>query len=176
MSFINIFEQILDCTNVVADLNVDVCIIFGRQIDIVQYHPTIVQFNAMNQKCVPRISASINRISVYIHHRLGLELTWIFFFAFAFFHAWGIWKRSSTWTMHHASSNRLVGQPGCLWIRKLSTDHAVYIFDYVWLEVFGKEYENMCMRQPTLLKFNDIDSHNRASQNMFLMNVIDQLL
>jgi len=25
MSFINVLEQILDCTNVVADLNVDVC-------------------------------------------------------------------------------------------------------------------------------------------------------
>ncbi len=32
------------------------------------------------------------------------------------------------------------------------------------------------MRQPTLLKFNNIDSHNRASQNMLLVNVIDQLL
>ncbi len=32
------------------------------------------------------------------------------------------------------------------------------------------------MRQPTLLKLNDIDSRNRASQNMFLVNVIDQLL
>ncbi len=32
------------------------------------------------------------------------------------------------------------------------------------------------MRQPALLKFNDIDSRNRASQNMLLMNVIDQLL
>jgi len=32
------------------------------------------------------------------------------------------------------------------------------------------------MRQPTLLKFNDIDSRNRASQNMFFVNVIDQLL
>jgi hypothetical protein len=32
------------------------------------------------------------------------------------------------------------------------------------------------MRQPTLLKFNDIDSRNRASQNMPLVNVIDQLL
>ncbi len=26
------------------------------------------------------------------------------------------------------------------------------------------------------LKLNDIDSHNRASQNILLMNVIDQLL
>ncbi len=32
------------------------------------------------------------------------------------------------------------------------------------------------MRQPTLLKLNDIDSRNHASQNMVLMNVIDQLL
>ncbi len=32
------------------------------------------------------------------------------------------------------------------------------------------------MRQPTLLKFNDIDSCNRASHNMLLVNVIDQLL
>jgi hypothetical protein len=32
------------------------------------------------------------------------------------------------------------------------------------------------MRQPTLLKFNDINSCNRASQNMVLVNVIDQLL
>ncbi len=32
------------------------------------------------------------------------------------------------------------------------------------------------MRQPTLLKLNDIDSRNRASQNMILVNVIDQLL
>ncbi len=31
------------------------------------------------------------------------------------------------------------------------------------------------MRQPTLLKFNDIDSRNRASQNMLLMNIVDQL-
>jgi hypothetical protein len=45
----------------------------------------------------------------------------------------------------------------------------------VWLVVFGKENENVCMRQPTLLKLNDIDSCNRASQNMLLMNVIDQL-
>jgi len=33
----------------------------------------------MNQKCAPCISTSINRISVYIYHRLGLELAWIFF-------------------------------------------------------------------------------------------------
>ncbi len=32
------------------------------------------------------------------------------------------------------------------------------------------------MRQPTLLKLNDIDSRNCVSQNMLLMNVIDQLL
>ncbi len=32
------------------------------------------------------------------------------------------------------------------------------------------------MRQPTLLKLNDIDSYNRASKNMLLVNVIDQLL
>jgi hypothetical protein len=50
----------------------------------------------------------------------------------------------------------------------------VYIFNRVWLVVFGKEDENVCMRQPTFLKFNDIDSRNRASQNMFLVNVIDR--
>jgi len=50
----------------------------------------------------------------------------------------------------------------------------VYIFDRVWLAVFGKEDENVCMRQPMLLKFNDIDSHNHASQNMLLVNIIDQ--
>ncbi len=146
MSFINVLEQIFDCTNVVADFNVDVRIVFGWQIDIMWYHPTIVQFNAMNQKCAPFIFASTNRISIYIRHRLRLELAWIFFFAFAFFHAWGIWKRSSTWTMHHASGNRLVGQPVCFWIRKFCIDHAVYIFDRVWLVVFGKEDENVCMR------------------------------
>ncbi len=162
--------------NVIADLNIDVRIVFGRQINIVRYHPMIVQFNAMNQKCAPRIFASINRIFIYIRHCLELELAWIFFFAFAFFHAWGIWKRSSTWTMHHASGNRLVGQPICLWIRKLSTDHVVYILDHVWLVIFGKEDENVCIRQAMFLKFNDIDSHNRASQNMLLMNVIDQLV
>ncbi len=116
MSFVNVLEQILDCTNVVADLNIDVRIIFGQQIDIVRYHPTIVQFNTMNQNCVPCIFASINRISIYIRHHLGLELAWILFFTLAIFHAWGIWKRSSTWTMHHASNNRLMGQPICLWI------------------------------------------------------------
>ncbi len=87
-SFINVFEQILDCTNVVADLNIDVCIVFGWQIDIVRYHPTIVQFNAMNQKCVPHISTLINRISVYIRHCLELEFVWILLSTFAFFHAW----------------------------------------------------------------------------------------
>jgi hypothetical protein len=145
MSFINVLEQILDYTNVVTDLNIDVCIIFGRQINIVRYHPTIVQFNAMNQKCVPHISTLINRISVYIRHRLRLELAWILFFAFAFFHAWGIWKRSFTWTMHHASSNHLVSQPVCFWIRKFSTDHVVYILDRVWLSIFDKEDENVCI-------------------------------
>jgi len=129
----------------------------------------------MNQKCVPRIFASINRISVYIRHCLGLELAWILLFAFAFFHAWGIWKCNSTWTMHHAFSNRLVGQPVCLWIRKFRTNHAIYIFDRVWLVAFSKEDENVCMRQPTLLKFNDIDSRNCVSQNMLFVNVIDQL-
>jgi hypothetical protein len=109
MSFVNVLEQILDYTNVVADLNVDVRIIFGQQIDIVWYHPTIIQFNAMNQNYAPRISTSIYRI--YIHHHLRLELAWILFFAFAIFHAWGIWKRSSTWTMHHAFGNRFMGQP-----------------------------------------------------------------
>jgi len=78
--------------------------------------------------------------------------------------------------MHHASGNHLVGQPICLWIQKFNTDHAVYILDRVWLAIFDKEDENVCMRQPTFLKFNDIDSCNRASQNMFLVNVIDQLL
>jgi hypothetical protein len=73
-----------------CDINVDVHMVFGQQIDIMRYHPTIVQFNAMNQKCAPRICVSINRISVYIRHHLGLELAWILFFAFAFFHAWGI--------------------------------------------------------------------------------------
>jgi hypothetical protein len=42
--------------------------------------------------------------------------------------------------------------------------------------IFGKENEIVCMWQPTLLKFNDIDSRNRASQNMLLVNVIDQFL
>jgi hypothetical protein len=164
--------------NVIANLNVDVRIVFGRQIDIVRYHPTIVQFNAMNQNCAARISTSINRISVYIRHRLGLELAWILFFTFAIFHAWVIWKRISTWTMHHAYGNHLMGQPVCfwIWIQKFSTDHAIYIFDRVWLAVFGKEDENVCMRQPMFLKLNDIDSHNRVSQNMLLVNVIDQLL
>ncbi len=151
-------------------------IVFGRQIDIVQYHPTIVQFKAMNQNCAPRISMLINRISIYIRHYLGLELAWILFFAFAIFHAWGIWKCSSTWTMHHASGNRLVGQPVCLWIQKFSIDHVVYILDRVWLAVLDKEDKNVCMWQPTLLKLNDIDFCNRASQNMLLMNVIDQFL
>ncbi len=64
MSFINVLEQILDCMNVITDLNIDVRIVYGQQINIVQYHPTIVQFNAMNQKCAPRISVSINRIFV----------------------------------------------------------------------------------------------------------------
>jgi hypothetical protein len=78
--------------------------------------------------------------------------------------------------MHHAFGNRLMGQPIYLWIRKFNTNHAVYILDRVWLAIFGKEDENVCMRQPTLLKLNDIDSRNRASQNMLLVNVIDQLL
>jgi len=78
--------------------------------------------------------------------------------------------------MHHAFGNQLVGQPVCLWIYKFNTDHVVYIFDRVWLEVFGKEDENVCMRQPTLLTLDDIDSRNCASQNMLLVNVIDQLL
>jgi len=119
---------------------------------------------------------SINKISVYIRHRFGLELAWILFFAFAFFHAWGIWKRNSTWTMHHASGNRFVGQLVCLWIRKFNIDHAVYILDCVWLTIFDKEDENVCMWQPMLLKFNDIDSRNHASQNMLLVNVINELL
>jgi hypothetical protein len=58
----------------------------------------------------------------------------------------------------------------------LSTDHAVYILDRVWLAVFDKKVENVCMRLSTLLKFNDIDSCNRASQNMVLVNVNNQLL
>ncbi len=111
-----------------------------------RYHPMIVQFNAMNQNGVPHISVSINKISVYIRHRLRLRLVWILFFAFAIFHAWGIWKCNSTWTMHHAHGNRLVGQLVCLWIRKFSINHAIYILDRVWLEVFGKEDENVCMQ------------------------------
>ncbi len=162
--------------NVVTNLNVDVCIVFGRQIDIVRYHPTIVQFNVVNQNYAPRIFTLINRIFVYIRHYLGLELLWILFFSFAIFHAWDIWKCSSAWTMHHASSNRLVGQFVCFWIRKFKIDHAVYIFDRVWLVVFDKEDENVCMQQPTFFKLNDIDCRNCASQNMFLVNVIDQLL
>ncbi len=79
MSFVNVLEQILDSMNVVADLNVNVCIIFGQQIDIVRYHPTIFQFNTVNQNCAPHISTSITRIFVYIHHCLGLEFAWIFF-------------------------------------------------------------------------------------------------
>ncbi len=81
--------------NVVIDFNIDVHIVFGQKIDIIRYHPMIVQFNAMNQKRVPRISTLINRISVYIRYCFGLELAWILFFAFAFFHAWGIWKCNS---------------------------------------------------------------------------------
>ncbi len=97
-------------------------------------------------------------------------------FAFAIFHAWGIWKCNSTWTMHHASGNCFLGQPVCLWIRKFNTDHVVYILNCVWLVVFSKEHENVCTQQPTFFTLNDIDSHNHASQNMLLVNVIDQLL
>jgi hypothetical protein len=52
----------------------------------------------------------------------------------------------------------------------------VHILDRVWLVAFSKEDENVCTRQPTLLKLNDIDFRNHASQNMLLVNVIDQLL
>jgi hypothetical protein len=58
--------------------------------------------------------------------------------------------------MDHASSNCFVGQLIYFWIRKFSTDHAVYILARVWFAIFDKEDENVCMRQPTLLKFNDI--------------------
>ncbi len=78
--------------------------------------------------------------------------------------------------MHHVTGNHLMGQLVCFWIWKFSIDHTVYILDRVWLTIFGKEDENVCMRQPTLLKLNDIDSHSHASQNMFLVNIIDQLL
>ncbi len=78
--------------------------------------------------------------------------------------------------MDHASGNRFMGQPVCLRIWKFSSNHAVYILDRVWLIVFDKEDDNVCMRQPTLLKLYDIDSHNRASHNMFFVIVIDQLL
>ncbi len=133
-------------------------IVFGQQINIVRYHPTIVQFNTMNQNCASCIFMSIKRISIYIRYRLGLKLTCILFFAFAIFH-----ECISAWTMHHAFGNHLVGQPICLWIRKFSTNHAIYIFDHVWLVIFSKEDENVCMRQPTLFKLNDIDSRNCAS-------------
>ncbi len=65
--------------------------------------------------------------------------------------------------MHHAFGNRLVGQHVCLWIWKFNANHAVYILDRVWLVVFDKEDENVCMQQPMLLKLNDINSRNRAS-------------
>ncbi len=52
----------------------------------------------------------------------------------------------------------------------------VYVLDRVWLAVFDKEVENVCMQQPTLLKFNDIDSCNRVSQNMLLVNVVNKFL
>jgi hypothetical protein len=65
--------------------------------------------------------------------------------------------------MNHAYGNCFVGQHVCFWIQKFSTDHAVYIFDRVWLVIFGKEDGNVCMWQPTLLKLNDIDSCNHAS-------------
>jgi len=130
----------------------------------------------MNQNCAPRIFASINRISIHICHCLELELVWILFFSFAIFHAWGIWKRSSTWTMHRAYGNHFMGQLVYLWIRKFSIDHAVYIYDHVWLVVFDKKNENVCMRQPMLLTLNDIDSRNRASHNMLLMNVNNKFL
>ncbi len=130
----------------------------------------------MNQKCVPHISTSINRISVYIHHRLELELAWIYFFCICFLPCRG--HLETQLHMNHASCIwQPSRRPTCLFrIWKFSTDHAVYILDGVWLAVFSKKDENVCMRQPTLLKFNDIDSHNRASQNMLLVNVIDQLL
>jgi hypothetical protein len=54
--------------------------------------------------------------------------------------------------------------------------HAVYILERVWLEVFGKEDENVCMRQPTLLEINGINSRNRASHNKLLVNVINHFL
>jgi hypothetical protein len=69
-----------------------------------------------------------------------------------------------------------VGQPVCLWIRKFNSNHAVYILDHMWLVVFGNKDDNVCMRQPTLLKLNDIDSSTCAPRNILLVNVIDQLL
>jgi len=78
--------------------------------------------------------------------------------------------------MHHAFGNHLVGQSVCFLIQKFSTDHVVYILNRVWLVVFDKEDENVCMWQPTLLKLNDIDSLNHVFQNILLMNVIDQFL
>ncbi len=79
--------------------------------------------------------------------------------------------------MDHASCIwQLFRGPTCLFlIREFSSDHAVHVLDRVWFAVFGKEDENVCMQQPTLLKF-DIYFYNRASQNMLLVNVIDQLL
>jgi hypothetical protein len=88
----------------------------------------------------------------------------------------GAFGNATPHTMHHASGNHLVGQPICLWIRKFNTDHAVYIVDHVWLVVFGKEDENVCMRQPMLLKLNDIYSRNHVAHNMLLVNVIHQFL
>ncbi len=121
ISFINVLEHIFDHTNVVENLNVDVRIVFGQQIDIVRYHPTIVQFNAMNQKCAPHISASINRIFVYIRHRLGLELAWILFLHLPF-------------SMHGAFGNTAPHGPCIMHLATVS-----------WANLFVSRFKNLAL-------------------------------
>jgi hypothetical protein len=111
MPFINLLGQIFDCTNVVTDFNVDVHIVFGRQIDIMRrYHPTIVQFNAMNQhilhfckrcaievvvqneRLLPSQLASLNGNHYYSSHSLGESMLSAFTFTLESMHYEPRWR------------------------------------------------------------------------------------
>jgi hypothetical protein len=108
------------------------------------------------------VSATIVRpsvlwVTIISKASLVTKLFGVVLAALSIYHARGIWISLATWTMHHALGYGLEKLGMCSRIRDLGRDYAVHICRSANLGRSSEKYEEMHMRQATLLKFHSVD-------------------
>ncbi len=129
-SLVHIFVWVLDDIYGWTYFHIDVRMVLGCQVKIVQDNPLVIH-HALCLWIYKNVSltTSIFGIPVNITTRFFAKETRVPFFALSLFHALCIEKICTTWPMHHARNDYFIRLRMVYWVRNLGQYHRIVILD-----------------------------------------------